>query len=129
MQVEIETVCPRVHERFQPVWTRPILLLHAGGIDEQLHAQIAPDFFLSLRLRQPSLRQQVVGLYPVEIVLGLRVDQCEHRVGVGLAMHMRDPPVVARDRDAARPGFPGGNFGCGCDWPAFTRLRATDQGD
>ena len=55
------------------------------------------------------MRVEVVGLDAVEVVLGLRVDHAEHRVGVGLAVDVRDAPVVADDGDALRLLLPAGD--------------------
>ena len=51
---------------------------------------------------------EVVGLDPVEVVLGLGVDHPEHGVGVGLAVDVGDAPVVPDDRDARAPRAPSG---------------------
>ena len=70
--------------------------------------QILPDRALALRLGQPAHRVEVVGLDPVEVVLGLGVDHPEDRVGVGLPVDVGDAPVVPDDRDVARLGAPSG---------------------
>ena len=66
----------------------------SAGIDEQLHAQVAVDFALALGLGKPALRVDEVRLDAVEIVFRLRVDHAEDGVSVGLAVHVRNAPIV-----------------------------------
>ena len=115
VQVEVEAVGPGVHQRLQPLRTGGVLRLHAVGVDEELHPQVAVDRGLALGLRQAAHRVDVVRLDAIEVVLGLRVDHPEDRVGVGLAVDVRDAPVVADDGDvlglllpACDVGFRGG---------------------
>src|ERR1019366_2008238 len=51
------------------------------------------------------------GLDAIEVVLGLGVDHAEYRIGVGLAVDMRDAPVVPDDGDVRRPQLPSSGFG------------------
>src|SRR5204863_6127826 len=67
------------------------------------------DARLTLGFRQPPHRVQVVGLDPIEVVLGLRVDQAEHRVSIGLAVDVGDAPIVPEDGDALRLSLPTGD--------------------
>jgi hypothetical protein len=76
------------------------LVLQVCRIDEQPLAKIGPDRVLAVCFGATPERGQVIRLDPREIVLGLCVDQPEHRIRVGSPTDMRDPPVVARDRDA-----------------------------
>ena len=101
-QVEVEAVGPAVHQRLQPRRALVVLGLQVRRVDEELHAQVAPDLFLAFRFGEPALRVDEVGLDAVEVVFRLRVHQAEHDVGVGLAVDVRHAPVVANDRDALR---------------------------
>ena len=120
-QVIVEAVSPRVHQRLQPLRALVVFRLQIGGIDEELHAQVAPDLLLALSLGEPALRVDEVGLDAVEIVFRLRVHQAEHHVGVGLAVDVRHAPVVTDDRDALRALLnfaTSGLTGCGAVWAA-----------
>jgi hypothetical protein len=64
-------------------------------MDEQLHPQVLINLRFALGLGHATQRSEVVHLHAIEVVLGLRVDHPEHRVGVALAVHMRDAPIVA----------------------------------
>jgi hypothetical protein len=77
------------------------MFLQRFGIDEKLHAQITPYRGLAFGFRQPPHRVDIVRLYPVEIVFGLSVNRAEDSVGVGLAVNVRDAPVIADDRNVA----------------------------
>ena len=81
------------------------------GIDEQLHAagRGRSSTSPSASASRP-MRVDVVRLDAVEVVLGLRVDHAEHRVGVGLAVDVRDAPVVADDGDVLRLLLPAREF-------------------
>src|SRR5262249_51766670 len=59
---------------------------------------------LAFGLGHSAETDQVVGLDTVEIVLGLRVDHAEHRIGIALALDMRDAQVIARNRNLCRLG-------------------------
>ena len=76
--------------------------LELGLADVEPCAQILPDRPLALRLRRPAERGQVIGLDPRKIILGLGIDHPEHRVGVGPAMDMGNPEIVAGDGDRLR---------------------------
>ena len=78
------------------------LRLQAARIDEQSLAKIAVNRRLSLRLRQQPQAVEVVALDAAEVILRLRVDHAEHRIGVGFAVDMRDAPVIADDADIFR---------------------------
>jgi hypothetical protein len=108
VEVVVEAVGPGVHELAQPFRTRPVELLHLGRIDEQPHAQVAPDLLLALRFGETPHGVEVVHLDPVEVVLRLRVDHAEHGVGVGSPPNVGDPPLVARDGDVVGAGLPAG---------------------
>ena len=56
------------------------------------------------------MRVEIVRLDAIEVVLGLRVDHAEDRVRVGLAVDVRDAPVVAHDRDVLRLALPRGEL-------------------
>src|SRR5207244_5586348 len=75
-------------------------------IDKKFHSQIAPDRTFTFGFSQAAHPIKVVGLDPIEIVFSLRIDHSEDRVGVSLAMNVRNAPVVARDGDVARLCLP-----------------------
>src|SRR5204862_1085782 len=77
---------------------------------EKFHPQVLPDLRFALGLGEPAHRVEVVRLDAIEIVLGLRVDCAEDRVGVGLPVDVGDAPVVADDRDGARLLLPSRRF-------------------
>src|SRR6266516_4409101 len=64
-------------------------------------------------LTQPAQCVQVVRLDAVEVVLCLRVLHSEHGVRIGFAVHVRDAPVVADDRDVLRLTLPAGDIARG----------------
>ena len=98
-EVEVQPVGPGVHQALQPGRAGGVLSLQVHRVNEQLHPQVAVDRRFALGFGQPSQRVDVVGLDAVEVVLGLGVGHAEHRVGVGFAMDVGDPPGVARDAD------------------------------
>ena len=109
-EVVVQAVGPPVHQLLQPLGALVVLRLHVGGIDEELHAEIAVDLLLAFRFREPSLRVDEVGLDAVEVVFRLRVHDAEHGIRVGLAVHVRNAPVVTNDRDALRLLFQRGEI-------------------
>ena len=116
---EVQSVGPRVHQRFQPGRTARVLRAERVGTDEKLHAKVLIDRRFAFGLRQPPHRVDVVRLDSIEIVLGLRVDHAEDGVGVGLAEDMGNAPIVADDGDGARLALPAGERrrrgpGAGC---------------
>ncbi|MCG3162548.1 MAG: hypothetical protein JMDDDDMK_03815 [Acidobacteria bacterium] len=100
-QIKIQPIGPGVHERLEPRRAGLVMLLQRSGVNEQFHSQIPPHGCFAFGLRQPPHRVEVVRLDPVEIVFGLGVDRAEDRIGVGLAVNVRDAPVIADDRDVA----------------------------
>ena len=110
VEVVVQPVGERVHQRLQPRRTLRVLLLQRFGIDEQLHPQVLVDFGLALGLRQPSHRVDVVRLDAIEVVLGLRVLHAEDSVGVRLSVDVRDAPIVADDGDIPRFFLPARGF-------------------
>ena len=115
VQVVVQAIGPGVHQLLQPVRARLVLGLHVVGLDEQLHPQVAPDLRFPVGFCRSPLREEEVVLDPVEVVLGLRVHETEHRIRIGLSVDVRDPPVVAGDGDVLRLRLPGGQvFGDGC---------------
>ncbi len=101
-EVVVEAVRERVHQLLQRGRARRVLLLEYVGIDVELHPQVLVDSAFAFGLGQPAHRVDVVGLDAVEIVFGLRVLRAEHRVRVGLAVDVRDAPVVPHDRHVLR---------------------------
>src|SRR5258708_297471 len=104
-QIVVESVGPRIHERLEPRGARSVLRLHAVRVDEQLHAEIAPDLRLTFGFRKPALRVDEVGLDAVEVVFGLRIHQPEDDVGVLLSVHVRNAPIVPDDGHSLRGGL------------------------
>jgi hypothetical protein len=102
VEVEVQTVGPRVHEGAQPGRALGVQLLHLRFINEETLPQVLVDRRLAFGLGQPPDRVQVVGLDPVEVVLGLGVDHAEDSVGVGLRIDVGDAAIVADDGDAGR---------------------------
>jgi hypothetical protein len=95
----IQPVRPRQHQCPQPRGAGEVALLQAVRVDEQPLAQITVNGGLALCLRQHSQAVEVVTLDAAEVVLGLGVDGAEYRIRIGLAVDMRDAPVVADDAD------------------------------
>ena len=110
-EVIVQAVGERVHQRLQPGRACGVLLLQLGGIDEELHAQILIDLGFAFGLGQAAHGVDVVGLDAIEIVFGLGVHHAEDGVGVGLAVDVRDAPVVADDGDVVRLTRPTRGFG------------------
>ena len=109
-QIVVEPIRKTVHQRFQPRRTFSVLDLHVERVDEQLHAQIAPKRPLALHFRRASHRGDVVRLHAIEIIFGLRVHHAKYGVGVGLAIHVGDAPLIAHDRDAVGLLLPRGGL-------------------
>ncbi len=104
-KIEVQTIGPCVHQSLQPRRARIVLRLQSIGIDEDLHAQIAPHrtLALALCLGQSSHSVNVVCFDTIEIVFGLGIDHAEHGIGIRLTRDVRDAPIVADDADA--PGL------------------------
>ncbi len=98
-EVVVQTVGERVHQRFQPRRARLVLRLQGIRVDEDLHAQVLPHPGLTLDLRQSPDGVNVIHLHAIEVVLGLCVHHAEDRIGIRLAVHVRNAPVVTNDRD------------------------------
>src|SRR2546427_394614 len=77
-------------------------LMTLVGIDEKLHPEVAPDFGFTLGFREPSLGVDEVRLDAIEIVFRLSVDHAKHGIRIGLTGDVRNPPVIANDRDLLR---------------------------
>ena len=97
-EVVVQPVRPGVHQLAQPRRAARVERLQLLGIDEQPLAQVLPDRALALGLCEAAEADQIVALDAVEVVLGLGVDHPEDGVGIGLAHHVRNAPVVPRDR-------------------------------
>ena len=104
-QVEINAVGPGVHELAQPFRAGRVVALQDFGIDEEALAEILPESGFAFSFRGTAERGQVVHLHAVEVVLALRVDHAEDRIGIGLAVNVGDSPIVANDGDAGAFGF------------------------
>ena len=135
VQVVVEPVGERVHERPEPLGAPRVLGPGRVGDDEQLHAQVAPHLRGALGLGQSAHGVDIVGLDPVEVVLGLGVLHAEHGVRVRLAVHVGDAPVVAGDGDVGRLPLPpgqllrGGVAGVGLGGGRRRREREGGRGD
>ena len=110
VQVVVEAVGEPVHECPEPRRAGRVLGLQRVGVDEQPLPQIAPDLRLPVGLRVPPERVQIVGLHPVEVVLGLRVLHAEHGLGIGVAVNVGNAPIVAGDRHRRRLPLPAGDL-------------------
>ena len=98
-EIIVQRIGPGGGQRLQPGGACGILRLQFCRIDEQLHAQIAPDGAFAFGFGEAALRVDEVGFDPVEIVFGLGVDHAEYGVGVGLALDVRDAEIIAGDGD------------------------------
>ncbi len=130
VKVVVQAVGPGVHQLLQPVGAGLVLRLQIVRVDEQLHAEVAPDLGLAFRLGQSAHAVHEVRFDAIEVVFGLRVDHAEHRVRVGLAVDVWHTPVVTDDGDALGALLPGGHLrihrGRGLRRAA---RRADDQGE
>ena len=97
-EILVKTGRPGLHQRLQPHRAGGILALQVYWIDEQALPQIGPDRGFALRFGQPAQVGQVVDFDPAKIILGLRIDHAEHRIGIAVAFDMGNPPIVAGDR-------------------------------
>ncbi len=113
-KVKVCSVGPGIHEPLQPVRAAGVILSQLLRVKEQPLPQILPEPCLALGFGQASERYQVVGLHAVEVVLALGIDGAEDGVGVGLAVNVRDAPVVPRDRGGLGLGGPAGAFRALC---------------
>ena len=57
-------------------------------------------------MHRAAERADVIALDPIEVILALGVDEPEHRIGIGMAMNMRNAPVITGDRDGLGFGLP-----------------------
>ncbi len=110
-QVIIQAVRKSIHQILQPGGTRLVILHCCLRVDEELHAQILVDLGFALRLGQAAHSVNVVRFYAIEVVLGLRVEGSENRVGICSSVDVGDAPVVPDDSDSVRLAFPTGDFG------------------
>src|SRR6185437_9125212 len=101
-EIPVHAVGPRAHQFLQPARAFRVILLQHRGVDEQLVAQVVPDRRFAFGLRAPAERGQVIHLDAVEVVFALRVDHPEYGIGIGLAVDVRNAPVVTRDDDGLR---------------------------
>jgi hypothetical protein len=123
VEVIVESVGEGIHEPLEPYRALRVLRLECARIDEQLIAQIEVDRRLTVGQRPPTEHADVVRLYPVEVVLSLRILHAKHRVGVSLAVYVGNAPIVTIEGDVASLALPArdvaGARGC-----RGTRLRA-----
>ena len=97
----VQPIRPGVHQPLHLSGAAGVIGLQLIVADVEPSAQILPDCLLALRFGRAAQGGQVIRLDAREVVLGLRVDHAEHRVGVGLAVDVRDSPIVAGDRHAS----------------------------
>ncbi len=109
-QEEVQTVGVSVHQLFQPFGTLLVLRLHVGGVDVQLHPKVPIHLTFAFGFREAAHGIEIVCLHAIEVVLGLRVHDAEDRVGIGLSVHVRYAPGVAKDGDVLRFLLPPGNL-------------------
>jgi hypothetical protein len=111
MEVKVQAIGEGIHEGAEPHRTRGVFGAELGGVDEELHAQVAVEFFLAFDFGEAAEGVNVVKLDAVEIVLGLRVEQAEDGVGVGFSEDVGNAPGVADDGDVAGVLLPAGEVG------------------
>ena len=111
VQIVVQSIGPRVHERPQPRGARRVLRPERVRIDEELLAQVLIDRALAFGFGKPAERVDVIRLDAIEVVLGLRVHHSEHRIGIRVSVHVRDAPVVAHDAGALRLLAPARDLG------------------
>jgi hypothetical protein len=105
-QVEVQAIRPRIHQRCEPRRAACVERLQGIRVDEQLHAKVTIDLALTLGLCQPPQGVDEVRLDAVEVILGLRIDEPEHCIGVTPAADVSDSPVVTDDRDVLHALLP-----------------------
>ena len=108
-EVKIQTVGKRIHQLAQPRRAGAVLRLQLLRVDEELHAQVAVQFPLTLDFRQPPHGVNVIEFHAGEIVLGLRIHQAKDGIRIALARHMGHAPRVARDADVGGLPPPAGH--------------------
>ena len=107
-EVVVQAVGPAVHQRPQPGRASGVAGAEVGGVDVEPGPQVLCECRAAFGLGEAAEGGQVVGLDPVEVVLGLGIGHAEHSVGVGAAVDVGDAPVVARDGDpGGDPAEPG----------------------
>jgi hypothetical protein len=111
VQVEVQAIGKGHHQLLEPGRAGRVPGLHGGRRDEHLHAQVAPDFGLAFDFGQAPERIDVIEFDPPEIVLRLRIQQAEDRIGIALAEHVGDAPLVAHDGHAPGALVPARLFG------------------
>ena len=94
-QVVVEAVGKRVAKLFEPVRRRLVCGYRLVGRHVKPRAQVAEQGFFTLGLRQPAYGPVVIPLHPWKVVLGLGVEQTEHRVRISLGIDMRHAKIVA----------------------------------
>src|SRR5260370_31583655 len=94
-QVEINSVCPRIHQPLEPFRARGIIAFKLCRIQKQPLAEIMPDCIFSLGLSSPPERGEGIRLHPVKVILALRVNHSEHGIGIVLPVHMGDAPIIS----------------------------------
>ena len=81
------------------------------------------QLLFALHFGQAADGIKVIGFDAVKIVLALRVEQAEHRVGISLAINMRHAPGIANNLDLPGLLLPAGHFCFG----EFLRLGSQRQ--
>ena len=99
-QVIVQAIGPALHQRPQPRRAGGIVLPQGCRIDIEPLSQILPDRLFALGLGKPAECDEIIGLDPVEVILGLGVDHAEDGIGIGRAVDMGNAPIVARDLNA-----------------------------
>ena len=101
-EIRVQALGKRIEQRAHLLRHARILGTRQTRDLERAVAPVAAEPALALHLGAPAKRADVVVLDAPEVVLGLRVGEAEHRAGVRLAEHVRNPVRVAIDRDAIR---------------------------
>lgn len=106
VQVEVDAIGKGVTELLQPVRGALVIAQGPGGVKDQPVQQVVIEFARSFHFGHASQFFDIVRLHAVEIVLALRIQEPEDRVGIGLAINMGDAAVVADNGDSGGLFFP-----------------------
>src|SRR5260370_4108199 len=94
-QVEINSVCPRIHQPLEPFRASGIIAFKLCRIQKQPLTEIMPDCIFSLGLSRPPERGEVIRLHPVKVIIALRVNHPELGTGIGLPVNRDDAPTTS----------------------------------
>src|SRR5438477_303780 len=112
----VEPVRPSIHELAHRHGAMPIVGLQLAVADVQLRTKVLPDCLLAFGFGGASEAGEIIRFDPRKIILGLRIDHSEDRIGINFPMDVRDSPVVAHDghmRGLETPSLELGRRCCG----------------